>query len=765
MSMTNNQSLTEVIAPSDNSIVQANITELGDVAHVSAKDPMSYPVALPDQTPVQMLSRLRVLAGFNWSFADTGILYTGDLESMLRNNTEHAPLLKQYHLYRSDFKLVVRINTNQFYSGALMISWWVGPRDNGTYRQQRALFHPVTISAATQQSAEIDIPYAFAQDYLFTLDRTGDGTMFRPQNLWFTIEVLAKLTPASPTVPDYLNVQVFGSYRNPKLQFNRDGGTSVPLVAPGVTHQSKMVIKKDPKGQTSIDSTFSPSPALDAAKRGNGKSLPFSEIAPTLYSIPILGTVAGAFYDLLKIGTGAITDLAPTVGALAPLAPLLLDKPEQMADTTRVRPTIDSDNFSSDVADASTAATYSKKNYLRGHPESGVKLGSWTLAQYAAIPGLHRVDVIRSSSTNLYYYLSTSPTPLGLMYKRFTLWKGSIKVKLQIFASSFVSTRLAFMVFPRADGLPTANVDDYIVRIIEVKGDTDVEMTIPYISPLAWSNSQTYEPFAFALKVISDVVGFDSSTDPVITVATWVAGGPDMQFAQPAKGINFSYLGTSPLPPLPEPPTTADTTSQKPTSFELLRRPPKKPLVAPGVEQQCSISQSFSKSFDPIVDQCNYFVDNGRVVSDVPVTFNDLCKRYHRASGSSPEFTQLDMTMVSDRAIEGMHFWLQMFSVWRGGFRIKFRIPGDPASPPPYQTACVTSYFSYEGFGWAQPGADGWYALSIPWTENVPFLHFGEDTPFSSVVFSQSDDVITDVLIALRDDLELGLPILPLSDP
>lgn len=769
---TSDQTMSTTLDPSDNSIVQANLTEINNTIHVVPVDPKPAPGTLPDQTPVLMLSRLRQLAKFNWQVGSTGILWYGDLEELLRTNDEHAPILKQYRMYRSDFKLVVRINTNQFYSGAVMVTWWTGDINYGLYRQQRAVLNPVTVSASTQQAAEIDIPFAWPQDFLNTYGvfQTDPPS----QKLHVCIEVISPLTPSSQTLPDTIQVQVFGSYRNPVLMFNQDQREADPpaaralRVGKGVTHQSKMNIdtklKTKSGGETKLSTTFAPSPVIDAVKRGDGQQASFAASAPTLSSIPIIGTFAGALFDLLRIGTSTVKDLAPVASSLAPLVPLLLDKPEQLKDTERALLTVDSDNFCSDVADASTPATYSKQNYCRAMSDSGVKLGTWSLAQYAQIPGLLATGGFTSVEQSYEFASWDGATPLSNMMYRFSLWKGSTKLKVQFFASSFTSARFALSIIPAVSTGPIPfNPDDHIVRIIEVKGDTDVEITIPYVAQTTWWSLETDLPYHLELRLISPITGFDAVTDPYIGYAMWVAGGDDIQFAAP-EYYPLDYTGIANLQQFLNPPPLAAKTVATQTSLELLRPGPGKKLpLAPGVVSQTAIQQDFHKRFMPIVDDCKFVVDNGRVCSDIPVTFNDLVKRYYKFDGPSP-VVRIDNLFLS----RSMEQWLNLFAVYRGGYRVKLAW-NEELAPGEIPYAIIGTENATDDPGIALGGWNGLMSLSLPWNSTVPWMFWNDGSGFDPkihlpVVKAPGSHEFGFIMMSCRDDVELGMPVIPLPD-
>lgn len=755
----NNQELTTPLVPTDNTIVQANIMTTGDQAIVTAFPGGHTPQVLPDQTPVKMLSRLRELSSFNWATTDTGVLYFDDLEHQLRHNAEHADVLQQFALYRSDFKLFVRINTNQFYSGALMVTIWPRRADFGTYRAQRYLLDPVVMSASTQQSAEINVSYPFPQEWLVSVP--DDSIDPLNQQLYYCVEVLAPLRANSDTLTDTVKVQIFGAYVNPLLQFNRDAAATAisPLAAaaklekttPTISRQSKMEVTKK-KGDSTYKSTISATPAKDAATRGDGTALTFDKVAPTLSSIPILGTIAGSLFDLLKIGTGTVSSLAPTLSALAPLAPLILDKPDSAVDGVRMVVGVGIDNFASDVASIAIPVTHSKDNYSRMVTGLGVRLGNWSLAEYASLPSVVGINTLDATTTTGTIPIVGTPTPLGYLQSRFVSWKSSIKVKMQFFCSAFTSVRLAIYMVPLYD--TSSNYDDHIVKIVDIKGDTDVSFVVPWVSATIWQDTDV-APYKLLYRTISPIIGSDNLADPNVCVVTWIAAGADFQVALPANAHAWSPPTEFPLPEVP---------SAVPLAAGSLRRVArhlKRVKLPDGSEKQSAIQRHFaSESFDPIVEGCSFILDNNFTISDVPVTFSDITKAYYETGNLNT------MTIYSSDDWEGGTY-ARCFGVIRGGYRIKFKRSGAPSIGTNvhlnYRTGPPVGGTVYTGrHGVAQCNPDGYQMLSIPWVDKLPFAFKG-DTSLTTMYVADTDLNTNSMSIAMRDDVLYGLPVLPLS--
>jgi len=746
VSESSQQTLSNPIVPTSDSVVQADITGVGEQAHIAPAPTSRSAQTLPDQTPVAMLSRLRFITEFSWSTLSNGVLYLGDIEYLLRTNTELAPLLAQYEYYRANFKVFIRINSNQFYSGALMISHWPVHLPHGQFRNQRAVLNPVTISASTQQSATIEIAYGYNTEWLYTHQPPNGEN----QSMHLVVEVLAPLVKGSDTLSDTITVQLFAAYVDPLLQFNKE---DIPVP------QSKTEIVKDKKG-TNIKSTLASTPAKDANTRGNGTVPSFKEMAPTIASVPILGDIVGSLFDVLRLGTNAVSSLVPTVTALAPLAPLLLDKPEVATDPVRAYGSVGIDNFASDVGSVSVPVTYSKNNYGAMLTGLGVSLGTWSIAQYASLPGIAGEYHVTNLAPSGIIPIRFTPTPLGRTCAMFAKWKGSVRVRLQIFASMFTSTRLALYLTPYGTG--SAVYDDHIVRIAEVKGDTVIDFTIPFICPSAWYEFSTLLPWSLCYRTISPIVGNDLALDPSIHMVAWVAAGPDAQFALEIKPDTWFLPEVSPLPEA----VVLETSTPLPASKvrRLLKPPPPKLPVGPA-KPQSSISEAFyGKTFTPIVDGCSYVVDEKYGVSDVPVTYNDLLKRYMfgnaLTSDSQPFYSSTDIVNFRHTT------HLNNFGVIRGGLCLKARVanPAEPGGIGGLMALETVTGVNIHATTMASASDHGFHTLSFPWVHGKPFIFRLSSETLDRMQMSQYETYFGTPLYAFRDDVELGLPVLPLTN-
>lgn len=121
-------------------------------------------------------------------------------------------------------------------------------------------------------------------------------------------------------------------------------------------------------------------------------------------------------------------------------------------------------------------------------------------------------------------------TPQSLLTHGFEYWRSSCKYRLHFSSSSFVTARYSITIaydgkYGPAEGIvPT--------QFVEVKGDTVIEGTIPYLYPTAW-RCEPDEPLAIiTVKLVDRVVCWKNISAQPIYCAIWLSY-PGLQVAMP----------------------------------------------------------------------------------------------------------------------------------------------------------------------------------------------------------------------------------------
>jgi len=262
-------------------------------------------------------------------------------------------------------------------------------------------------------------------------------------------------------------------------------------------------------------------------------------------------------------------------------------------------------------------------------------------------------------------------TPIANMSAFFRYWKGSIKFYFMFTTSKFVSARVRFEWHPQpsdSSGLTNSDVGDILSTTIDICGDTNVPICIPYLKDLPWLPVVTPDIVApnsafsgwtevangcLVVRVVNPPIVANSISDTVIDYAIWISGGEDFDFARPQDDPSTIFYS----------PFAVELSSSE------------KPRMKAHMSTCTSIQSVFKSTFLPIVP-CTQRVCDNILQGERVVSFTELFHRYSQfpiLSGSSAynswtlnpwfplgtSFTQFDRFMMS-------------FMFHRGNFRWKF---------------------------------------------------------------------------------------------
>jgi hypothetical protein len=187
----------------------------------------------------------------------------------------------------------------------------------------------------------------------------------------------------------------------------------------------------------------------------------------------------------------------------------------------------------------------------------------------------------------------------------FGYWSGSIKYLFHFGCSKFTNTR-ARITYKPSDDASDANSDggDVISKVVDIKGDTFTEITVPYLSDMAMK--PVYRPSApvttldgaftigdITVSLFSNLVTQDATTETPLTVAIFYAAGEDFRLYQPMHPV-----------------------------FQ-----PAAPVA------QCDLEDSFAKTFPPIINAKWYHHDH-YVSGSSDMSIQSYLHRFRRISGT-----------------------------------------------------------------------------------------------------------------------------------
>jgi hypothetical protein len=163
------QQLTDDVKPVSMGTINSVLDDTGTVLVTEAVPSIVKQVyPLPDQTPLKMFERLYDIGSFSWSTANPALtpapLLTVQPFRQVISNTFIEPVLNWFQYFRADIELHFRIQTTQFYQGALMIT--AAPTVMNTVNPYctvnpvaRSWLGPKYISAQTQDTLVLHLPW------------------------------------------------------------------------------------------------------------------------------------------------------------------------------------------------------------------------------------------------------------------------------------------------------------------------------------------------------------------------------------------------------------------------------------------------------------------------------------------------------------------------------------------------------------------------------------------------------------------------------
>jgi hypothetical protein len=691
----------------------------------------------------RLLERMAFLNESTWSVSDVeGQLYRTNVLLALSNVPRNRDILNQFRYFRANVELTFRINTNQFYYGALMLTLFP-TNATGNRFDERAVLDPTIISASSAESVVKTWKYSFNRAWLPT-----DPARLGPLPVYFHVDVACPLQRAKADMPDTISIQMWARF------------TDIELSYPDVDIPALMK-EDDVEGQ----SNNGPMPRVKYASKSKSKH-------PAEDSASGNNTVDNAIEAISSVTIGdaaqGVKSLASFVtdnwGSITTALGFLFDKPDREVCQNPMIIDGSIDLYAADIPDTNVCMTMYKSRYVDPSVGRMPMTKNWTISDYARIPGLRmpmftftaqnqQVDIecIQVHPTN-----DTYKIPLDYAYLSSRQWRGSIKVFLQFFTSSFISAR--FVVQYRNQGVSSVYPTDFaagLSRVINVKGDTLDTFTLPWLDEIWWSENR--EP-AFQIECLSRIASTDTVTNPQIQMLVWVAGGDDIQFAYPRVPQATEWSNV--------PPAELRLTAERDKGKE-------REIEKDDVEAQAAIGSVFQETFPPIGENTYYDIDRGYCTSEVLGPITDMCKRYSPMpiltppqSGFNGFTLDQDVTSADDVGRAVYAFRNTYFGAWRccflfrsGGWKWRsFRDPNDRSrwrlNNQGIRQLWGTEYMS---------PLDGVCRLTIPQIGPYPYgmLRYPNGQFVLAGVGAVTVDELHPEFLAARDDLQFGYPILP----
>lgn len=463
-----------------------------------------------------------------------GVLLSGRIAAILRNNPIYQDKLKGVYSLRYTTVLTLKINATRFQAGCLMLCWIP---TGGATDPQHAIRVPINFSDRNQYSQTMHVKADFAYDSSVTLRIPFVSPKYscaytsdppgNPGNWAVYLYSPLNFMTGSNVVPYTL----YSSFEDVELF-----GAVVP--------QSNLVLDKSSSSKRKKKDLYSREMVSEKPISG---SLKFAaEVSKTISSIPFFAPFAAPASYVLEAASG--------VAALFGYSnPRVISKPMRIiSEGFPYSCNNDGGNLSIPLGlsvsshvgvingFAGLAADEMSVDFLKcryGHFRSA----NWTTSQVDGTVlidfNLNPTDMFVQSLTGAGFSL----TPIGYLGRTSKFWTGGMKIKVHMFKTPFHSGRLAIIATPLTDypGVPLTldNISYVSKAIIDITDYNVIEVTVPWLSVDTWL--PTSSSMANFKVMILDQLVAPGDVGTSIALEIEVCGADDFQIAG-APSVRFS---------------------------------------------------------------------------------------------------------------------------------------------------------------------------------------------------------------------------------
>lgn len=413
---------------------------------------------------------------------------------------------------------------------------------------QAFMLNPTIILANQATLVEFEIPYVNENDWLDVADLhngTSDGAIGT-----IAFVVCCPLSSSATNTSALVTLDVYAAFKDPEVAAPYPKKYVQPTFTPKPKRQLHAATHVRRRTSTLI------SPHSEAnAKTTAGTTAGFSErvknIASSVTSVPILGPALGILGDLgAAIGLNKPKSLAaPTFvqtdefrylssgKGLSIAAPTSLDPEAQLSDEQSIF------GFAKDHSPSVKALAMTPSLLTMLDVSSAEEAGTVLVRiPVGPFPYLESVgaDIV------------SHPTWFSTAARQFAIWQGSTRFHFLFVSSKYLTARFRISWMADDDGNPESdNGGEVYSTIVDVKGDTPIGVTVPWLSnhnalrtpanfPLNADKPNGY----LVLSLVNAPVAYDATVEEFISIIVTTAAGPDIQFALPTQTTDVSPQGS-----------------------------------------------------------------------------------------------------------------------------------------------------------------------------------------------------------------------------
>ncbi|APG76786.1 hypothetical protein 2 [Beihai picorna-like virus 19] len=657
------------------------------------------------------------LASYTWAL-NANLFETIRPWQEWRNDTNVRPRLEGFKHFRGKLRVRAVINGNPMFYGKLIMAWEpraqrsifpIASSTSNACTVQLTCMPHVILDACTGEGGELQLPFFCPENWL---DTTNSISAFDMGTLH--LHSIAPLRTAGATGTQTIEIQLYAWLEDAEV------------CTPTATNYDQWSYQGSYPEPDAVTVTFWQALAriLRRKKRKRlrrlGDEIPQNEFATGMVSKPATA-VAKAAKMLAKVPVIEPYALATEIVAsgLAGVAHVFgFSRPQVMDNISRYRQFYAGELATTNTHDAFAKLALDAKNQLTIDPRTvGLspvdEMSIPYIVQKEAYTGKFTWDVADTTDTVL-QRINVTPvmfnrdtttvtpraalTPLAFASFPFRYWRGSIIFRFQIIASAFHRGRIRIAYEP-AGSSSQPGFNQVYSTIVDIATNRDVELPVEWHAHQPWLDvhkpnitSTTDTPFGttipmspvtdngqLTISVVNKLQAPDPTNTQGVTIAMYVRGGDDLEFAVPWD-LDGEYTFRAPDPG--EQPQSLSLGEVPQNAFEQDQQEEEdnmpeggKPLGGVGDYHQ-SPKNELSKV---------YF---GEHIS----SFRTLLKRYQQG----PSVTNLSFNYyrsnVSQLNSPMREFIMVAYAGWRGSIRYKL-LPGTTSS-----RNTVNHSFGGEGF-------------------------------------------------------------------
>lgn len=635
----------------------------------------------PPAEITNILSRAYKLTSINWTSASTvDVRYFP--EALFTAGTFIANVMTNFKYFRAKgVKIVLRLSSTPFHQGALMVGWIPDVTTTLTLPdiQQLSCCQAIILSASTQDTATITIPWLSAVEYLKLTEanpREIGALIVRP--------LVALVAPVSAS--SSIEVTMYAQFIEPQVQgyVYLTPGSSPPL------HH-----------QASQRNRFAPEQSIKDEKGIDAKGI-VSTVSKVVRQAPIIGGIWSTIADVVNSVAGDLS--RPT---------------SNQAFTKTIESQCENLSYCSGEYFGEPLSLYPNAQMEQKLTMYGMETSHMTLATIAQKPMLFDVFPLNATTTTYTTVVDAlisgssvgNPDYVKYIAWAHARWRGSMKYSLFFCCNAFYTTRVRLSINYGTRTGSIASTEDIPHKIIEIKGDTWHDVTIPYMRQFIWTpTGLTSDAPTLTIKLECPIVGENLPTTPTIYLSIFRSAAEDIQFSK------------------------------------LQNAAPVTPTVHERLHKQVSLFNRFEKPFDPILEGSTYGTEIKYIVPETTGTASDCMKRWSlpktlSVAGINRYSYPAGQTIITGDCYEPYHYFARLFKYWRGSRRIMHIGRGlnyNLINYPTNQAAATAVLQPGNGMYVIDTNANASPNVEVPWYANMPYMNI---TTLSCAYSANPEDI------------------------